>query len=997
MEDLMVRRLVQGFAIVAALLAAPLSGFAQEASILGVITDDTGGVMPGVTVTITHDASGNAVTTVTNERGEYGAPVRTGPIHIVAELGGFATINRAMELLVGQRAVVNLQMKPAALEESVTVTGATPLLDVTQSKIGGNIDRRQMQELPVNGRNFLDLTMLAPGSRANAVADTPGVAFGQFQLNVDGQQITQNCCSGAGGQPKFSKDSIEEFQFISNRFDATQGRSAGVQVNVVSKSGTNNPNGTFAGYFRDDSLAAADFIAKKVIPYQDQQLSGTYGGPIVKDKVHYFGNYEFEREPGSFIYQNASFPKFDAILTRVRKEQKINGRMDFQLTGKTHLMVRASKWQNNLPIDTNFAPPGQSVNVSQATKSDRYSDGLAATFTTVVSSRALNILKLDHAGQYWQSTSILPNWTNANNPNTFAGPRDLQNWLPNGSGTPLIAFSGYNIGTLANIPQRIGQETYDIKDDFSYILNAKGRHSLKTGFDYMNYKVWHKWCNVLNGRLNVQRAAPANVADFFPDPLNPATWNVTSSALGLSTASTFDAMVGSCRFESPRDIFGTWVQDDWEVSPKLTLNIGGRYDWEYGTWANEVAIEPFLKANRPDDFNNYVPRLGAAYRLTDKTVLRGGWGKYFSETINQTAHNTHVDDLQTVISIPYDGRQDFAINPWNGPIPTYQQIQARFCSTLNASLATIQATVSNTQALAGNGCIRRGFGSSMVSPYAQVPYSYQGTMGFQQQLTDTMGFDVDYVWTGTRHDRTTNTQTNLNYNPATGFNYPSTDLARIPYPQFGIVGIDNMNGYSNYKALQVGFNKRFSHNYQFSATYALSDLKDSNPRAQVGADEVPADIVLKQDLAGEYGPAVGDQRHRATVNGIWALKYGFQLSGLYFYGAGQRFATVWGADVRNIGTTNASGRQRTDGSIVPRNNFTGKPIHRVDVRVLRSFKLTNKAKIDGTFEVFNLFNHANYGSYFLQERTPATYGQPQQVANTAYQPRMAQIGFRLQF
>jgi len=258
--------------IVAVILAMPVVGYAQqEAAILGVVTDSTGAVLPGVAITVTHEASGNTVSGVTDVRGEYRIPVRTGANRISAELSGFAVKDRTIELLVGQQAVVNVQMVAAGVTETVTVTGESPLIDTTQSKIGGNIDPRQMQQLPVQGRNFLDLTLLAPGSRANAVGDTPlgqvgttQQGFGSFQLNVDGQQITQNCCSGAGGQPRFSQDAIAEFQYIS-QFDATQGRSAGVQINVISKSGTNTGAGAVSGYFRDSKWIAKDFITDTVL------------------------------------------------------------------------------------------------------------------------------------------------------------------------------------------------------------------------------------------------------------------------------------------------------------------------------------------------------------------------------------------------------------------------------------------------------------------------------------------------------------------------------------------------------------------------------------------------------------------------------------------------------------------------------------------------------------------------------------------------------------
>ena len=353
-----------------------------------------------------------------------------------------------------------------------------------------------------------------------------------------------------------------------------------------------------------------------------------------------------------------------------------------------------------------------------------------------------------------------------------------------------------------------------------------------------------------------------------------------------------------------------------------------------------------------------------------------------------------------VIDTSNNGRPDFAINPWNGPAPTFDQAVALFCSTQNAPLSRVQSSASLTfqQIQAGGGCLRRAFASSMPNPTSQIPYSYQGTIGFQHQINDTLGFDADYVWTGTRGDRITQGNTNLNYNPATGSNYPSTDLTHLPWPQFGVVGIDNMDAYSNYQAVQTALNKRFSHNYQLSATFSISSLKDSNNRAMVGAEEVPANIVLAQDLAGEYGPAVNDQKYRGTVNGIWMLKYGFQLSGLYFYGSGQRYATGWGSELRQTGVaTSTGGRLRPDGTIIPRNNFVGLPIHRVDLRVLRSFRLGGRMKVDGTFEVFNVFNHENYGAYTLVESNTAQYGQPSQNANVAYAPRTAQFGFRVQF
>ena len=217
---------------------------------------------------------------------------------------------------MNQQAVVNLQMAPSTLQETVTVTGEAPLIDTTKSEVGGNIDPRQLQDLPVNGRNWLDLATLAPGSRQNSSSDTLGGKDYQFQINIDGQQVTQ-LFSGAFGQPRYSREAIAEFQFVSNRFDASQGHSSGQQLNAITKSGTNTPQGTFSGYFRDAKFNAKDFIQDRALPYSNQQIAWTFGGPIRKDRIHFFGTFEYEREPTTFSYDNS----FVTNLSNVRYGQ----------------------------------------------------------------------------------------------------------------------------------------------------------------------------------------------------------------------------------------------------------------------------------------------------------------------------------------------------------------------------------------------------------------------------------------------------------------------------------------------------------------------------------------------------------------------------------------------------------------------------------------------------------------------------------------------------
>src|SRR5215204_5554534 len=257
-------KVVRRFLIVGALLLMlPVTGYAQEATLTGTVTDSTGAVLPGVTITAVNAATGNTFNGVTDERGIYRLPVRVGAYQVTAELSGFTTIQRmGVQLLVGQTASLDLQMTPSTVQETVTVTAEAPLLNVTTSTLGGNVDPTQVQELPVYGRNWMALALLAPGSRTsstNATSPLPdrnGGEVREYQTNLDGMQVTNSL--GGGGQPAFSQEMIAEFQFISNRFDATQGRSQGVQVNVVTKSGTNRVAGSFRANFRDDRFNAED-------------------------------------------------------------------------------------------------------------------------------------------------------------------------------------------------------------------------------------------------------------------------------------------------------------------------------------------------------------------------------------------------------------------------------------------------------------------------------------------------------------------------------------------------------------------------------------------------------------------------------------------------------------------------------------------------------------------------------------------------------------------
>jgi hypothetical protein len=974
---MMRRNSVCGLFVLFAMLANAGVVRAQEATLSGTVRDTTGGGMPGVTVTAVHEATGNRFTTVTDVQGQFRASVRIGAYRIVAELSGFATVERrGVELLVGQQATVNIEMSVAALDEVVTVSAEAPLIERAISTVGSNVDQRQMEELPLNGRNFVDLTMLAPGSRQNASSDELG-GLGLFQLNVDGLRVTQNQTAGFG-QPKYSRDAIAEFQFITNRFDATQGGSSGTMVNAITKSGTNAFAGTLSGYFRDDRFIAKDFIADRVLPYSDTQLSATFGGPILRDRLHFFGSYEHELEPQTFTH-TSQWSAFNFDHSGTRTEKKGFGRGDIQFTPDTRMSVRGNVSRVWMPYDARYTG-GATRHPSSTIATARNSGDISATVTrTLAGGRALNEFRGSYTSYYWIQQSIVP-WPDHPYPALPTEPLRF--------GTPIIQFRGYTVGQAhTNSHEDERQWTVAFRNNLSFSFTKGGRHDVKLGGEYAYQQNPTFLCNRCMGIYDAGGGpVPSNLPDLFPVWNDVSTWNLAAIS---PLVRSYTLGVGQMLVYAPLNMFSGWIQDDWQVAPRLTLNLGVRYDFQTGVYAEDVELEPFLEAGRPNDKNNLAPRVGAAFSLTPNTVLRGGAGRFFADPGSHTAYWTMLGAYALHPQILNDGRPDFAANPFNGPVPTFDEVAATLCTVNPAP-----------------GCLRRSIGT-FAAPENEIPYSNQASAGFQRQLNRTMALEMDYVYTGLRAQ---NYSMNVNqaYDPETGVNYPFNQVNKRPHPDWGSVTNRLSVGQSNYHGLQMGFTKRMSQRWQASATYLYAKQFDlQNAPVPVGCQYPitldPASGVGRCDVAFDLHPALaeewylnGDQRHRFTFNGIWDLGLGIQLSGLYLYGDNGWATPTSGLDALQTGSSSGPvSRVRANGTLIARNSFDLPSIHRVDMRAQKRFAV-GPARVDGIVEVFNVLNRENFGSFTLNESN-ASFGRPTQNLNVAYQPRTLQLGFRVAF
>ena len=960
----MTSRVVLRSIVVAAILVVPAAGYAQEAVLSGTITDSTGSVLPGVALKAVNESSGNSFESVTDQRGMYRIPVRIGVYQITAELSGFTTVTRnGLQLLVGQTAVINLQMVPGTVTEVVTVTGQSPLLETTTSSLGGNVDPKQVAELPVNGRNWMALSLVAPGSRTNPSAtgvaaqiplpDRNNGEAREFQLNIDGQQVSADI--GTGGQPKYSADSIAEFQFISNRFDATMGRSTGVQVNAVTKSGGNQLSGLFRGNFRDSKFNAENPVLHIVEPVQNQQLSTTLGGPLVKDRLHFFGNYEYEREPKTTIF-NTPYPTFNVSLNGTNNQKKGGLRLDYQLSPQTRLMgkfSRAAIWEPIVPGSLQSSPAATGTN-------REYNKEVLLLLTQVLSNRAVNEIKGGEAVFGLENENLTTwsnHWQKVNGINT---------------GSPRITFTGFAIGGNQNYPRHQDQWVWNVRDDFTYSYTAKGHHDLKLGGEFLHRHQIQDNCRQCMGTLVATNGTrPANMEALFPDPFNADTWNLAAIS---PLVKSYSIGVGDFNVHLYSKKIASWAQDDWQVTNNLTLNLGLRHDLELGAFANDISFPPFQEAGRPADKTNFQPRLGFAYKVNEQTVVRGGTGLYYGDALGADQSFATGNPQIAVISYPNDGRADFAANPTNGqPLPTYAQAITRFCYANNNA----------------PNCLIRDLQEFVGPPqYVQLPRTFQSSIGFQRQFGAATAVTADYVYSKGSHEKDVVENINLLFDPNTGVNLPFANRNNRPFPDWGVVSMNSHLARSAYHALQTGFTRRFSNRWQANATYTLSGLWNADTKPFSGLQQVT--FATAPDLGGEWGLSADDVRHRAVFNGIWQVGHGFQLSGLHFFAAGIRQNNTYGGDLRNTGVVSTA-RLRPDGTIVPRNDILAPPQNRTDLRLQQRIKLHGRAAIDGIAEVFDVFNRPNWGIGTV-ESTASQY-----LQHVSAQTRTAQFGFRLTF
>jgi Carboxypeptidase regulatory-like domain len=948
----------------------------QQATIHGTAVDESKAFVPGVTVTATETSSGRQYVGVTDEHGEYRIQnVDPGKYKVQAELTGFATVVvPEVELLVGQNATLGFILKVATLAESLTVTGESPLVDTTSSQVAGNIDRRQMAELPLQGRNWQELSLLVKGITANNVSERPGVGRDdQFQLNLDGQQITQRVAGSGFGQPKISREAIAEFQIVTNLFDITQGRSTGIQVQAISRSGTNDLRGSAYGFFRSDRFNEKDPVAGVVLPFANQQAGATLGGPIVVNRAHFFGSYEYEREPATAYLEPTRLPSQKFAFESKSTNKNILGRVDYQISARDRFSARAQRWDfyNPFQIGSGTAHPSRAEQLTQ------YATNAFGTWTRVPS----NNIVLEFRGGY----------------NGFAWKNDSQEAFDiQFHNTPFLvpefSFPGLLIGGIRNYPNYTWQDTFSGRADVSW---HRDRHQIKFGGEYLRIRDTKDWS--LNRRgtyVFSSRPSDAELERRFPASAwnQPLRWDISGLEPFLQR---FDINFHpDYAVDIPRPTLAIWVGDTWRPTNSLSLNLGVRWDADWGATdppgvresvlliSNGVESGDFGYKTGIRDLNSVAPRVGFAYNVGNGNdlVIRGGSGLYYNTPVSNVTYSHQFYSRAVAASLLPDG-PGFMENPTRG--------------------------VKADDYLNGRVPIPRQ-AARVISPVFKMPYTWQSSIGFQKQLGPLMGVEADLVhWKWYNDTRTRDV--NLFFDPVTGYNRnPAQGRPNVAYDQ---VNWFESTGTQDDLALATGFTRRFNKGFQAGATYTLLFYKRED--GDIGYVNGTANNQF-DSLGGEWSRATDFQRNTVRLHSTFQLPHAITTSVVFFYGSGAYNLTTIatapfgkpGNNRLNIGapiTIPDAVRDRFEGpavigtnQVVPRNALRGFPLHKVDLRVSKRFTLHGNSAVTGLAEVFNLFNQKNYGNYTGQVDS-TRFGQPAASSGNAYVPRSGQLGFRVEF
>jgi outer membrane receptor protein involved in Fe transport len=937
-------------ALVASLLllaaAASAQSQATTGNIEGRVLDQNEAAIPNATVTARNEATGLEKTVNTDDEGNFRLILLPpGSYNVRATAANFAQLElEHVPVTVGGKTPLDLKLGVGSVKSEILIADELPVVETTRTSVATTVNQRAVENLPVNGRNYLDFATLTPGVVRDPTRDGDLSVGGQKgtlnNLQVDGADNNNTFFGQAFGRTgvrppyQFSEESVQEFQVNQNGFSAEFGRAGGAVINVVTRSGTNQFHGGGFEYFRDESLNANTPNLKatqaqafqlglradnnKRPPSQINQFGGRLGGPIVKNRAFFFFTYDGQRqklpnpvEPPNFFTAAAATAR--PLLTPLINTYQVNRdqdvflvKGDILINNSNNLSLRFNK-QNFTGVNNEFTGPlaVEEHSGDSLARTHTFSGTLASTLSTSI----VNELRFQFA------RDKEPGEANSDQP---------ESQIQTGQGFLLIGRNNFS-------PRETTIKRAQFIDNVSLV---RGRHNFKTGLDFNFDRIFNFFPGFFTGQYTFN-----SYADFAAN--RPARFQQRFGVPGTSGATT----------EPNSSDYSGFFQDDWRVTPKLTINAGVRYDYQALESPPLRNPDPVLLATgfdtsrQPQDRDNFSPRFGFSYAFDDKSVLRGGYGLFYGRTTAIVLGTAHSGN----------GIQTTGVN--------------LTCTTTPANPCPVYPNIFTAQP-AGGTLTSDLF---LFPENYQQPYVQQARLGYEREAFANTSLSVTYLFFRGVH-LTRTRDVNLRPPVATAATDPTTSLTYFvqrfpltrPFGSYGRISLFESTGNSLYNGLATQLQRRFSRGLQFTVSYtysfALDDKPDQTAVVPGGGDDAKV-VQNSYDIRDDFRAADADLRHRLVISPVYelgrfksdnAILSDYTFSGIAQLQSGFAYSATIGADV------NRDGNARNDR--VPsaaRNVFRTPATYQFDARITRNIRLGEERRLRFIVEGFNIFNRAN--------------------------------------
>jgi len=847
----------------------------------GVINDQEGIALPGATITVRNMETGYENSSTSRSDGDFVVSgIQPGRYEVEVKLPGFSTqIRRGMTFAVGAKLKIDFTLVPSSLEEEVTVTAEAPIVEVTKSEISSVVDRQKIDDLPLLDRDFADLTIIKAGvigGRTNAMPD------GMGELLIDG--MSNEHIAQAGIRLFLPADAIQEFRVITNQFAAEFGNASGIVRSAITQSGTNQFKGRLAYFYRDEVLDTPNYFVNhdkyngpeleewEKSPYKYHNVSGYAGGPIKKDKAHFFLAYEGLFQETYTIITSPLVAK--ETVNQPRTTNQLMAKFNYQPSEK-HLL--AFRFSLNRPEEENSGVGGRFTR-ERAYDLVRKTYEFQLNWTLFPSNSSMNEIRVSY-GKDNNITEPIPEFADSysiNRPSGF-------------------------FGKMQYLPRHGFGDKYQFADNFSLFLRG---HTVKAGFDYIYRR---------SGTSLFSQFIPGMYIFFTDapfDPNNPATYPVR-----------FQYNAGEPAFTLIIHQAAVFIQDSWRLHPQFTLNYGIRYNWF-----------KYTGLDLDNGIKNLNPRVAFSWDpIGDgRTAIRGGIGTFTANVMSNIAFPKEFNKDMDLRIIMFPGYPDpFQPNPFRPgfereiPIPVYDVTKA------------------------------------------PSPYSLQTTLGAQRELFKDFSLALDLIWTKGYDLVMWN-----NLNPVI---VGTTSIHQDPIK--GDIWVITNAGKSDYKAIYLNVNKRYSNGWALEVSYTLGK--------QMGNTEgQDTPWTYEEDCWDRaWGRKSTDARHKLAVTGIVDIPFGFQLSGIVYYRSAYPWNAVYAGDPNRDGL----GGDYVDQN---RNSREGFDEFFINTRASKYINIS-RFRLQFFAEIYNLTNRTNFRNVHNVFETPG-FGEPLAAGS----PRLIQLGFR---